>query len=107
MNEQWLLSFPAKGDAKYICPGFEEARLREQITIGTEVYAWQEDESPYQLIANVIKDAGIVFSTVAIEERVRFFIADGIRKAAPNLNYVSGDPVLFPAASLNLPPRSS
>ena len=87
---------PAKGDVKYVCPGFEEARLREQITIGTEVLAWQEDESPYELIAKAIKDAGIVFSNVAIEERVRFFIADGIRKAAPNLNCVSGDPVTIP-----------
>jgi len=94
---------PAKGDAKYVCPGFEEARLREQITIGTEVYAWQEDESPYQLIAKVIKDAGIVFSNVAIEERVRFFIADGIRKAAPNLNYVSGDPVTIPCRIIKSP----
>jgi Xaa-Pro dipeptidase len=25
---------PAKGNVKYICPGFEEDRLREQITIG-------------------------------------------------------------------------
>lgn len=87
---------PAKGEVKYICPGFEESRLREQITIGTEVYAWQEEESPYQLIADVIKEAGISFGTVAIEERVRFFIADGIRKAAPNLKYVSGDPVTIP-----------
>lgn len=87
---------PAKGDAKYICPGFEEGRLREQITIGTEVYAWQEDESPYELIARVIKDAGIVSGNVAFEERVRFFIADGVRKAAPNLNYVSADPVTIP-----------
>lgn len=87
---------PAKGDVKYVCPGFEEARLREQITIGTKVFAWQEDESPYELIANVIKEAGTPFGNVAIEERVRFFIADGIRKAAPNLNYVSGDPVTIP-----------
>lgn len=87
---------PAKGDVKYISPGFEEGRLRELITIGTEVYAWQEEESPFQLIANVIKDAGISFGTVAIEERVRFFIADGIRKAAPNLKLVSGDPITIP-----------
>lgn len=87
---------PAKGDVKYICPGFEEARLREQITIGTEVFAWQEDESPYKLVTKVIKDAGITFNTVAFEERVRFFIADGIRKEAPNFNYVSGDAVTVP-----------
>ena len=37
---------PAKGDIKYVCPGFEENRLRELIKIGKDVYAWQEDESP-------------------------------------------------------------
>ncbi|HRH47383.1 MAG TPA: Xaa-Pro peptidase family protein [Panacibacter sp.] len=87
---------PAQGDIKYVCPGFEEARFRELIKIGKDVYAWQEDESPYKLIANVLKDAGITSGTVAIEERVRFFIADGIRKEAPHLNYVSGDPVTIP-----------
>ncbi len=84
---------PAKGLVKYVCPGFEEARLREQIKIGKEVYAWQEDESPYKLIVKVLKDAGIVSGNVGLEERTRFFIADGIRKEAPQLNFASGDPV--------------
>jgi len=87
---------PAKGEVKYVCPGFEEARLREQVIIGKDVYAWQEDESPYRLIANAIKDAGIVYRTVAIEEATRFFIVNGIRKEAPDLTYVSGDPVTIP-----------
>ncbi len=87
---------PAKGEVSYVCPGFEEARLREQIKIGKAVYAWQEDESPYKLITNVFKDAGIQSGNIAIEERVRFFIVDGIRKEAPHLNYVSGDPVTIP-----------
>jgi Xaa-Pro dipeptidase len=87
---------PASGDIKYICPGFEEARFRELITVGKEVYAWQEDESPYQLIVNVLKDAGITAGKIGIEERVRFFIMDGIRKASPALECVSGDPVTIP-----------
>ena len=37
---------PAKGNVRYVCPGFEESRLRELIKIGKDVYAWQEDESP-------------------------------------------------------------
>ena len=84
---------PAKGEVFYVCPGFEESRLRESITIGKEVYAWQEDESPYALIAASFKKAGIESGTIAIEERLRFFILDGIRKVASHLNYVSGDPV--------------
>jgi Xaa-Pro dipeptidase len=91
---------PAKGTVKYVCPGFEEARLREQIKIGKEVYAWQEDESPYQLIAGVLKDAGIVAGNIAIEERVRFFIVDGVKKLAPNFNFVSGDAVTIPCRSI-------
>jgi Xaa-Pro dipeptidase len=87
---------PAKGEVKYICPAFEEARVQEQLTIGKQVYVWQEDESPYRVISTVIKDGGIVFGTIGIEERVRFFIADGIRKEAPHLNYVSADPVTIP-----------
>ena len=87
---------PAKGTVKYICPGFEEARLREKIKIGNDVFAWQEDESPYKLISNVLKDAGVLSGTIAIEERVRFFIMDGIKKESPHLNYASGDPITIP-----------
>ena len=87
---------PAKGEVRYVCPGFEENRFRELITIGKEVYAWQEDESPYGQIANAIKDAGIFSGNIGIEERLRFFIMDGIKKEAPHLNFVSGDPVTIP-----------
>jgi Xaa-Pro dipeptidase len=87
---------PAKGDTRYVCPGFEEPRLRELIKIGKDVYAWQEDESPYKQIAVALKDAGILSGNVGIEERLRFFILDGVRKEASHLNYVSGDPVTVP-----------
>jgi len=87
---------PAKGEVKYVCPGFEEERLRELIKIGKEVYAWQEDESPYKQIVKVFKDAGIESGTIGIEERLRFFILDGIKKEAAHLNFVSGDPVTVP-----------
>jgi Xaa-Pro dipeptidase len=94
---------PAKGDVFYVCPGFEESRLRESITIGTQVYAWQEDESPYALIAASFKKAGIESGTIAIEERLRFFILDGIRKEASHLNYVSGNPVTMPCRIIKSP----
>ncbi|HTE31663.1 MAG TPA: Xaa-Pro peptidase family protein [Chryseolinea sp.] len=87
---------PAKGDPKYVCPGFEEARLRESVKIGKDVYAWQEDESPFKYIVTALTDAGIQSGKIGIEERVRFFIFDGIRKAGSDFNYVSGDPVTIP-----------
>jgi Xaa-Pro dipeptidase len=54
------------------------------------------DESPYKLIATIFKDAGILSGSIAIEERVRFLLLDGIRKEASHLNYVSADPVTIP-----------
>lgn len=87
---------PARGEVFYVCPGFEENRLRELIKIGKDVYAWQEDESPYQLIIDALQKAGIENGDLALEESIRFFIMDGIRKLAPQFNYVSGDPVTIP-----------
>ena len=87
---------PAKGDPKYVCPGFEESRLRESIKIGKDVYAWQEDESPYNYIVTALKDSGIQSGKIGIEERVRFFIFDGFRKEASDFNFASGDPITIP-----------
>ncbi len=94
---------PANGEVKYICPGFEEERLRELIKLGTEVYAWQEDESPYKLIVDTFKKAGITSGTIGIEEQLRFFILDGMRKEAAHLNFVSGDPVTVPCRLIKSP----
>jgi Xaa-Pro dipeptidase len=93
-SERTMVSIiPAKGEVKYISPAFEAARLRELIKIGKEVRVWEEHESPYKQIAGAFKDMGIRSGNIGIEERLRFFIFDGVRKEATHLNYLSGDPV--------------
>ena len=87
---------PANGEIKYVCPAFEEPRFRELIIIGKKVYIWQEDESPYRQIAQAFSDSGINSGKIGIEEELRFFIFDGIRKEAPGLEYISADPVTIP-----------
>ena len=42
---------PAKGELAWVTPGFEEARARELIKFSNDVRVWQEDESPYKVIA--------------------------------------------------------
>ena len=68
---------PAKGDIKYVCPAFEEDRFRELLKIGKDVYVWQEDESPYKLIATALKDSGIKAGKIGMEERLRFLYSTG------------------------------
>ena len=89
---------PAKGTAFYVCPAFEEGRAREQIRNAPDgsqpdVRTWQEDESPYHLVAQGLRERGMATSKLGIEETVRFFFADGIAKAAPQLTLTSATPV--------------
>src|SRR6476620_11893095 len=84
---------PAKGDIAWVCPKFEEERARELITMGKDIRTWEEDESPYQRVAEILRDRGVRTGTVGIEERVRFFLYDGIRQALPAAKYVSATPI--------------
>ena len=84
---------PAKGEFAWVCPGFEEARARELIKFGDDIRTWQEDESPYRSIAGIFKDRGLATGRIGVEERLRFFIMNGVKSEAPALDYVSADPV--------------
>jgi len=59
---------PAKGEPAYILPGFEEMRARELIHVGDDIRIWQEDESPYQKVAQVLRDRGVSSGRVGIDE---------------------------------------
>jgi Xaa-Pro dipeptidase len=87
------LVIPAKGEIAYVCPKFEEDRARELIKFGSEVRTWEEDESPYKLIAGIVRDRGVTHRRIGMEERVRFFIADGVRKEATGFEIVDATPV--------------
>ncbi len=84
---------PRKGEIAWVTPGFEEARARELIQFGTDIRTWQEDESPFKLVADILRDRGVATGRVGMEERVRFFIADGIHLEAPHIDVVSATPV--------------
>src|SRR6266851_49339 len=83
-----------KGDPAWVLPGFEEMRARELIQPGQDIRIWQEDESPYQRIAEILQDRGVAAGRVGMEESLRFFVFDGVRKQAPKLDYTSAQPVL-------------
>jgi Xaa-Pro dipeptidase len=86
---------PAKGAIAYVCPKFEEDRARELIVpaFGEEVRCWEEHESPYAVIVSIVKDRGVQHHTIGMEERVRFFIANGVKKEAAGFDVVDATPV--------------
>jgi Xaa-Pro dipeptidase len=104
-NIHWWMSerlfaiiLPVKGAPFYVCPAFEEDRAREQIASGpggneAEVRTWQEDESPYQGIAEGLKDRKLTTGNMGMEETVRYVFSEGLSKVAPGLHLVSATPV--------------
>jgi Xaa-Pro dipeptidase len=82
-----------EGDPAWVAPAFERARAQELIPFGTDVRAWEEDESPYALVASILRDRKVAAGRVGVEETMAFVFADGIARAAPALAVVSGTPV--------------
>jgi Xaa-Pro dipeptidase len=94
----FAMVLPAKGESFYVCPAFEEGRAREQIAQSPDgnspdVRVWQEDESPYERVAQGLSDRAIAGGTVGIEETVKFVFSDNLRKAAAGATFVSATPV--------------
>tara|TARA_R110000764_G_scaffold19811_4_gene51551 strand:+ start:13231 stop:14451 length:1221 start_codon:yes stop_codon:yes gene_type:complete len=79
---------PQEGEIKYITPYFEVNTLSQYMTIKGEIKGWQEHESPYQLVSQTLSEIGITTGQLAIDESAAFFIADGIKKAAPTLTLI-------------------
>jgi len=102
-ERMFAVVLPARGELAWICPAFEEDRARELIHFGDDIRTWEEHESPYKRVAQVLADRGIRSGRIGIEERVRFFLYDGSRKAAPHLEYVSADPVTIECRVIKSP----
>ena len=84
----FIMVLPARGEPFFVAPAFEKDRALEQIVKGPagkspHVFTWEEDESPYQVVASQMKERGVATGRVGIEERVPFVFADGIGKALP------------------------
>jgi Xaa-Pro dipeptidase len=92
-------AIPVKGEPFFVCPSFEEERAREQIALGpfgggrADVRTWNEDENPYALVANGLKERGAATGTIGIEETMKFVWSDSIRAASPQMNIVSATPI--------------
>lgn len=90
---------PRTGEPFVVCPAFEEDRAREQIALGpfggpkADVRTWQEHESPYERVAQGLRDRGVATGRLGVEETTKFVFSDGVAQAAPTVKLVSGTPV--------------
>jgi Xaa-Pro dipeptidase len=89
-----LAIIPARGEVIVVTPAFEEPSVRETLQVGGDVRPWNEHENPIDRIVQGLRDRGVASGVVAVESTTRFFIVDGIRRAASGYAIVSADPLV-------------
>ncbi len=53
-ERMFAMVIPPRGEIAWVCPKFEEERARELIKIGDDIRTWEEDESPYKRVAEIL-----------------------------------------------------
>jgi Xaa-Pro dipeptidase len=84
----FVMVLPARGEPFFVAPAFEKDRALEQIAgspagKSPHVFTWEEDESPYQVVAFALKERGLAAGHIGLEERVQFVFSDRIAKSLP------------------------
>jgi Xaa-Pro dipeptidase len=98
LSERLLAAFiPVNGRPFLVTPKFEEVRAMEQVALGpmtdgADVYAWEESDDPYALIANGLRSRGLATATIAVEETVRWQFSNGVSRL-PAVRLTDGTPV--------------
>jgi len=84
---------PREGDIAVVCPFFEEPSIRESLKLTADVRVWQEHESPFKQIKQVLIDRGVTKGSLAFEHSVRYFVLQGIMAECSAMKDVSAEPV--------------
>jgi Xaa-Pro dipeptidase len=87
------LIIPREGQPCVVTPHFEEPSVRESLKVPADVRTWNEDENPLERVAGFLRDRRIT-GPVGIEETVRFFAVDGLRRAMTGVEIRPGAPVV-------------
>lgn len=83
---------PAAGRVVVVTPYFEEPSIRETLQVPADVRHWKEDESPFLLLADALRELGAGAEPLAVEPTTRFFIVDAVSKLlAGHRRMVSGE----------------
>jgi Xaa-Pro aminopeptidase len=94
-----LMIFPALEEANIVAkvtiitPAFEETRARHLSVPGFDVsyVSWAEDEDPYTVALHALSALEIE-GPIYVDGMMRYFIVDGLQKAAPGVRVMSAPP---------------
>ncbi|MEW6981298.1 M24 family metallopeptidase [Colwelliaceae bacterium 6471] len=87
------LVIPREGKVAVVCPFFEKPSIRESFAVGDDIRVWQEHESPFEQIKQILTASGLNKGKIAFENSVRYFAMSGVMASLPNMQHVSAEPV--------------
>ena len=82
---------PADGEICYVAPQFELDTLRDYWKMPATIHAWEEHESPYELVGQIMKSLG--GGQLLIDEVTPYFIVNGIQTTNPQLKLGHAQPL--------------
>jgi Xaa-Pro dipeptidase len=84
---------PRDGDIAVVCPFFEEPSIRESLFVGNDVRVWQEHESPFVKVSQILKDRGADKGLIGFENTVRYFVLENTMSLLPDASHISANPI--------------
>lgn len=79
----------ANGRLEYVCPHFEESKVAGMVGVtGDDFLTWEEEESPYRLVADRVK------GRLAVDDQVQLFTWLGLAKAMRGDRLADGGPMI-------------
>lgn len=84
---------PREGAIAVITPFFEAPSVKETLQVGDDIRVWQEHQSPFKQVQQVLKDRKATKGNIGFEQSVRYFVLNGLMPLLPNMTNVSAEPV--------------
>lgn len=81
------------GTLQYIAPKFEEGTFKKYRKVEADINCWEEHESPYVLISQLLRNKNLNEGIFAIDESAPYFLVDGISKANKNFHFINAQEI--------------
>jgi Xaa-Pro dipeptidase len=75
-----------------VCPTFEVGSLEAILTMEVDIRLWQEDESPSEVVAGILREAGC--TSLALDPALPFGMAERLRMASPSASVFDASPIV-------------
>ena len=78
------LVLPRDGNPIIVCPAFERGSLEAELRITADLRLWEEDEDPYALVIDVLRQTG--GTTLALDPAASFAIHTGLKQTGAHID---------------------